>query len=84
MRFMIGIKSYTTLKYGGLTFITTMKLTEVCDLVATLCVCESEHTGRETQKFFSKEMGFLEENLFHLSMKGFMIKKKFSSSSLTP
>lgn len=27
-----------------------MKLTEVCDLVATLCVCESELTGRETHK----------------------------------
>lgn len=27
-----------------------MKLTEICDLVATLCVCESELTGRETHK----------------------------------
>ena len=27
-----------------------MKLTEICVLVATICVCESEHTGRETHK----------------------------------
>ena len=27
-----------------------MKLTEICDLVATLCVCESELTGCDTHK----------------------------------
>lgn len=27
-----------------------MKLTEICDLVATLCVCESNLTGCETHK----------------------------------